>query len=42
LLELAVGKADDVVKLPFPMTLGFKSLLSRDIVLPDLDVRWVS
>lgn len=31
-----------LVKLPFPMTLGFKSLLSKDIILPDLDVRWVS
>ena len=30
------------VKLPFPLTLGFKSLLSRDIVMPDLDARWVS
>lgn len=31
-----------LVKLPFPLTLGFKSLLSRDIVMPDLDARWVS
>jgi hypothetical protein len=34
--------ANGPVKLPFPMTLGFKSLLSRDIAMPDLDVRWVS
>ncbi|RXK37869.1 hypothetical protein M231_04867 [Tremella mesenterica] len=31
-----------LIKLPFPLTLGFKSLLSRDIAMPDLDVRWVS
>lgn len=30
------------VKLPFPLTLGFKSLLSKDIAMPDLDIRWVS
>ncbi|ORY20534.1 integral membrane protein DUF106-domain-containing protein, partial [Naematelia encephala] len=31
-----------LMKLPFPLTLGFKSLLSRDIAMPELDVRWVS
>jgi hypothetical protein len=30
------------VRLPFPLTLGFKSLLARDLAMPDLDVRWVS
>lgn len=30
------------VKLPFPLTLGFKSLFARDIAMPDLNVRWVS
>ncbi|KAK4688512.1 ER membrane protein complex subunit 3, partial [Tremellales sp. Uapishka_1] len=31
-----------LIKLPFPLTLGFKSMLSRDIAMSDLDVRWVS
>ncbi|WVQ81262.1 hypothetical protein IAT38_003385 [Cryptococcus sp. DSM 104549] len=31
-----------LMRLPFPLTAGFKSLLSRDIAMPDLDVRWVS
>ncbi|GFZ47403.1 ER membrane protein complex subunit 3 [Saitozyma sp. JCM 24511] len=31
-----------LIKLPFPLTLGFKSLLSRDLAMADLDVRWVS
>lgn len=30
------------VKLPFPVTLGFKSMLQRGIETPDMDVRWVS
>jgi ER membrane protein complex subunit 3 len=30
------------VKLPFPLTLGFKSMLQRGIQTPDMDVRWVS
>ena len=30
------------VKLPFPPTLGFKSMLQRGIETPDMDVRWVS
>ncbi|KAG5640704.1 hypothetical protein DXG03_007481 [Asterophora parasitica] len=28
--------------LPFPLTLGFKSMLQRGIETPDMDVRWVS
>lgn len=32
----------DIVKLPFPLTLGFKSMLQRGIETPDMDVRWVS
>lgn len=31
-----------LVKLPFPLTLGFKSMLQRGIETPDMDVRWVS
>jgi hypothetical protein len=31
-----------VVKLPFPLTLGFKSMLQRGIETSDMDVRWVS
>ncbi|ORX39111.1 integral membrane protein DUF106-domain-containing protein [Kockovaella imperatae] len=31
-----------LIKLPFPLTAGFKSLMSKDIMTPDLDVRWVS
>lgn len=30
------------VKLPFPVTLGFKSMLQRGIETLDMDVRWVS
>ena len=30
------------VKLPFPLTLGFKSMLQRGIETQDMDVRWVS
>lgn len=44
-VHLYLGIKDQLtspVKLPFPLTLGFKSLLSRDIVMPDLDARWVS
>jgi hypothetical protein len=36
------GKELMSVRLPFPLTLGFKSLLARDLAMPDLDVRWVS
>ncbi|WVO15384.1 hypothetical protein L204_103041 [Cryptococcus depauperatus] len=31
-----------LLRLPFPLTAGFKGLLSRDIPMPDLDVQWVS
>lgn len=31
-----------VVKLPFPLTYGFKAMLQRDIATPDMDVRYVS
>ncbi|KAJ7591188.1 integral membrane protein DUF106-domain-containing protein [Mycena floridula] len=31
-----------VLRLPFPLTLGFKSMLQRGIETPDMDVRWVS
>jgi len=31
-----------VIKLPFPLTLGFKPMLQRGIDTPDMDVRWVS
>jgi len=31
-----------LIKLPFPLTLGFKSMLQRGIETPDMDVRWVS
>jgi hypothetical protein len=34
--------SDFPVKLPFPLTLGFKSMLQRGIETPDMDVRWVS
>lgn len=32
----------NIVKLPFPLTLGFKSMLQRGIETPEMDVRWVS
>ncbi|KIO12848.1 hypothetical protein M404DRAFT_993821 [Pisolithus tinctorius Marx 270] len=31
-----------LIKLPFPLTFGFKSMLQRDIEAPDMDVKWVS
>jgi len=31
-----------LIKLPFPLTLGFKSMLQRGIDTPEMDVRWVS
>ncbi|KAI9513194.1 integral membrane protein DUF106-domain-containing protein [Russula earlei] len=31
-----------LIKLPFPLTLGFKSMLQRGIQTRDMDVRWVS
>ena len=37
-----MGYGESTVKLPFPLTLGFKSMLQRGIQTPDMDVRWVS
>lgn len=31
-----------VLKLPFPLTRGFKPMMQRGIDTPDMDVRWVS
>jgi len=31
-----------LIKLPFPLTLGFKSMMQRGIETQDMDVRWVS
>jgi len=31
-----------LIKLPFPLTLGFKSMMQRGIETSDMDVRWVS
>lgn len=42
LLKFVFCLDGDTVKLPFPLTLGFKSMLQRGIETPDMDVRWVS
>lgn len=39
---LVTNAVSSLVKLPFPLTLGFKSMLQRGIETPDMDVRWVS
>ncbi|KZP00054.1 transmembrane protein [Calocera viscosa TUFC12733] len=31
-----------LIKLPFPLTLGWKPMMQRGIETPDMDVRWVS
>jgi len=40
--RLMMGFGESTVKLPFPLTLGFKSMLQRGIQTLDMDVRWVS
>lgn len=42
ILSTFIWNALTTVKLPFPLTLGFKSLFSRDLAMSDLNMRWVS
>jgi hypothetical protein len=37
-----MGVVSFTVKLPFPLTLGFKSMLQRGVETQDMDARWVS
>lgn len=37
-----MGSFSCIVKLPFPLTLGFKPMMQRGISTPDMDTRWVS
>lgn len=43
-LALRMLKPSDrnLVKIPFPLTVGFKSMMQRGIETQDMDVRWVS
>jgi ER membrane protein complex subunit 3 len=41
-LVLTFNQLSVTVKLPFPLTLGFKSMLQRGVETQDMDVRWVS
>ena len=42
LSSLAADSGYHAVKLPFPLTLRFKSMLQSGVMTRDLDVRWVS
>jgi hypothetical protein len=42
LMEIQATDSIRTVKLPFPLTYGFKAMLQRDISTPDMDVRYVS
>lgn len=44
LFEISDGNANESfpVKLPFPLTIRFKTMLQSGIATRDLDVRWVS
>jgi hypothetical protein len=41
-MEIQATDSIRTVKLPFPLTYGFKAMLQRDISTPDMDVRYVS